>query len=323
MGQLNVFAQISYSENFDYTTSTDLISHGSWAQAQGNASNHFQISSPAINMEGYERSATNSATAVKVTGNASNTEQEYVAFPAAISTGDMYCSFLINVISALTTDDYMVAFSPSTTAATYAGGRLFVKSNGTNIAFGIHADLGGSPQAITGYTYDLNTTYLIIMQYSFIAGTNNNTLSLYVISSLPTLTSGSTYPQPTPTLGPETATGGDMADILNFSMIAHSSSMSAYLDVIKVASAWSDLFPVTTNIEKRTQTELISMYPNPAEDIVYFSKPVSVTLMNTEGKILTSRNNIESFETKGLTSGVYILKCNIDNAFEYKRIVVK
>jgi uncharacterized protein YcgL (UPF0745 family) len=68
---------------------------------------------------------------------------------------------------------------------------------------------------------------------------------------------------------------------------------------------------------------LVAVYPNPAEELIHFSKPVSVSMMNLEGKVLFSKNNIESMEVNNLTKGLYLLKCTLDDAVEYKRIEVK
>ena len=59
----------------------------------------------------------------------------------------------------------------------------------------------------------------------------------------------------------------------------------------------------------------ISFYPNPARSIINFEKEVAdVSLLNLEGKVVLTDENIKQIDISNLAAGVYILK--IENTFQ-------
>jgi hypothetical protein len=114
-----------------------------------------------------------------------------------------------------------------------------------------------------------------------------------------------------------------MGDIIRIALVGHSASVNTTIDGIQMASSWSALFPLTAVVEKSGQAELISVYPNPAEELIHFSKPVSITVMNMEGKVLGSKSDTDFIEVNTLKKGIYMLKCSVNDVVEYKRIEVR
>jgi hypothetical protein len=54
--------------------------------------------------------------------------------------------------------------------------------------------------------------------------------------------------------------------------------------------------------------EGLKMYPNPATDMVYFSKEISFQIFDLTGKIIFTANQTQSINIQGLSKGVYFVK---------------
>jgi hypothetical protein len=52
----------------------------------------------------------------------------------------------------------------------------------------------------------------------------------------------------------------------------------------------------------------LKMYPNPATDMVYFSKEISFQIFDLTGKIIFTANQTQSINIQGLSKGVYFVK---------------
>lgn len=66
----------------------------------------------------------------------------------------------------------------------------------------------------------------------------------------------------------------------------------------------------------------ISVYPNPAKDIVYFSKQIdSICLYNLQGELILSSTFKDNIRMGGLPPGIYMLKLIIDDRIISKKIV--
>ena len=85
---------------------------------------------------------------------------------------------------------------------------------------------------------------------------------------------------------------------------------------------WSDgtpvteleVFPQVTGIDGPI-TPVISFYPNPAYSSIYFEKEVAnLSLLNLEGKVVLTGENVQKINISNIATGVYLLK--IDNTFQ-------
>ena len=93
-------------------------------------------------------------------------------------TGSVYASFMINVDSATTSGVYFFHFAPENSFNYRA--RVYVQNDGTdNLAFGISK--GANTAVYTPFNYSLNTTYLIVVKYTFNpTTTNDDTVKLWI-----------------------------------------------------------------------------------------------------------------------------------------------
>ena len=113
-----------------------------------------------------------------------NTGQDIVApLPGAVNSGTLYLAMLVSISSANATGDYFAHFTQSA-GATQFYGRVFVRSSGSNIQFGLMKNAGGSPN-YANELFDLNTTYCLVLKYAFntLASTSDDAADLYVFKA--------------------------------------------------------------------------------------------------------------------------------------------
>gem|GEM_PF-609532 len=221
-------AQILMDENFAYPVGT-LLSANGWTSHSGAGTLSPTIVSPGLSYTGYPL---NGGLAVQTLGNG---EDNNVTFDAQTS-GSIYTALLINVTSASTTGDYVFHMGANPLGSDFKG-RLFVQKDASNnLRFGVTKAAGYlTTGAWTGYTYSMATTYLIIMKYTILSGTANDTVELWVNPA----TSGA---EPTALLTALDPTGTDAFNIGSVAIRQGSSTPLAIIDGIRVANTWTKLF---------------------------------------------------------------------------------
>jgi plastocyanin len=101
-----------------------------------------------------------------------------------VRSGNVYASFLMNVSAANATGDYFFAFLDSALNATNYRARAFIKSSGSGYRIGVSKS---GATGVAGYTStDLvfGTTYQIVIKYSIISGTANDSVKIFVNPTL-------------------------------------------------------------------------------------------------------------------------------------------
>jgi len=168
-------------ENFNYPSGTPITSVG-WTAHSAGGTNTIVTSSPSLTMTGYAGSGIGNAVALTTSG-----EDDNRSFPVQ-SSGSVYAAFLVNVSDASTdpAGGYFFHLGPDPISTTFRG-RVFIKKDASNnVAFGISKALTTSTDIVfTPFSYSLNTTYLLVVKYSIVDGATNDTVSLFVGTSVP------------------------------------------------------------------------------------------------------------------------------------------
>lgn len=315
----SIFSQTLFVEDFNYNVG-DLLTSKGWVVSSG-TTNPLTVVAPGLTFSGYP--ASGNACELKTTG-----EDDYKSF-TAVSSGSVYLSFLIKVISAQATGDYFIALSPSSTQTNYYM-RTHIKSSGNGFLIG----LSKSNELTGGYIYgktvlNFNKTYAVVVKHTFLgtpADSTNDPEQVYVFdtsfpTSEPTTAEIANYVQ---------STKSDPKD-LGYITLRQGTSTAApdlIIDGLRVAKTWStitDIKNVTENIP--TQFELSQNYPNPfnPETSIKFSIPkesnVSLKIYDVLGnEVATLVNEVKqagvynvNFNAKNLTSGLYIYKLQAVN----------
>jgi hypothetical protein len=86
-----------------------------------------------------------------------------------------------------------------------------------------------------------------------------------------------------------------------------------WIDHVVVAKSY--IGPISTNlstgINEPNASKTISMYPNPANEIVKFSKTIKdVAVLNVFGQIVLQAKNTASISTEGLQEGLYVIQAD-------------
>ena len=218
-------AQLLLEENFNYTGA--LTSNG-WTAHSVPGQSTITTATGSLSYTNYFSSGIGNMAIVDTAGEDINKTFTQV------DTGSVYVSFLANVQKAKTTGDYFLHIGPTTIGTTFRG-RVFVKlETGTNkIAFGL-SKFTNTPD-YTAFNYDLNTTYLLVLKYSFLTG--DDSVYLYVNP----LINGAVQ---APLLSNSVA-GNDLANAGSIALRqgAYANDGKVQVDGIRVGKTWKDILP--------------------------------------------------------------------------------
>ncbi|MDI6802650.1 MAG: T9SS type A sorting domain-containing protein [Bacteroidota bacterium] len=222
------WGQLLLDENFDYPAGDSLnVLHGWVVQPTASYVNTIKVVSPGLTYSGYI-SALGNAAKVDTTG-----QDLYKTFTSQTS-GSVYASCLVNFTKTTTTGDYFFHFTESAGSTNFRA-RLFVKRDASdNVAFGLQ--FGSTASSVyTGFSYAMNTTYLVVIKYKFVGGTLNDTTFLFVN---PTLAGN----EPSPTLTASNSADTDFSGVaaVNLRQGAAANAPRLSLDGIRVATSWAD-----------------------------------------------------------------------------------
>ncbi|AXG68401.1 hypothetical protein KORDIASMS9_00616 [Kordia sp. SMS9] len=211
------FGQV-LEENFDYgMTGGDLtaVSGGAWVQHSGSTGPVQYVATPSLTMAGYPSSGIGGHVAF------SGTSQDVNRAFTGISTGTVYGSALVNVVSA-GSGNYFMHFNTSGFRA-----RIGARDDGNGgVEFGIGTS--SSTLAYTTTPYSLNTTYLLVFSYEIATGVSN----LYVLSAV----------TPTePAMPDATSTGTTGTAITSIAFRQSSNIPSVLVDGVRVAENWTEI----------------------------------------------------------------------------------
>lgn len=218
-------------ENFSYTSGT-LLSANGWTAHSGAGTNSVTVVSPLpVTYPGYSSSGIGNEVSLTTTG-----EDVNIGYTST-TTGSIYASVLVNVTSAGLTGDYFFHLSPTSGATTGAfSGRVFVKRDASNnLAFGVSK---GSTSTISysTFTYSLNTTYLIVLKYTFNSGSTTDDVASLFIN--PTLNSSEPLPLLTST---DASTDAAALAAVELRQGTAANAPALKLDGIRVATTWADI----------------------------------------------------------------------------------
>jgi hypothetical protein len=217
-----------FEENFDYTAGDSLTWHG-WICHSSCQTNRQYVVTPGLTYAGYPSSGIGNADTVRTTG-----QDVHKCFTAQTS-GTVYYAFLTKIATATTGGDYCMHLGEGCTGtySTNFWARVYFKINGSNqLAFGL-TKYNETPVTYTGFNYSLNTTYLVVVSYTFNTGsTTDDSISLWVNPAC--------APQPTADLT-VTATGKTDATNITSVDIRQGSGFVLKVDGIRVALNWTDV----------------------------------------------------------------------------------
>ncbi|PKP38578.1 MAG: hypothetical protein CVT98_04975, partial [Bacteroidetes bacterium HGW-Bacteroidetes-15] len=148
-----------------------------------------------------------------------------------INSGSVYAAILVRVSAATATGDYFLHFTQS---GTTFKGRLWAKTSGTGVAFGI-AKSGTTPAVNYSGEYALDTDHLIVMKYTFNSGTTSDDIVELIIN--PTV--GDAEPAATVVASDNTTTDATSLTLFGLRQ-ASGNAPTLHVDGIRIATTWAD-----------------------------------------------------------------------------------
>jgi len=223
--------QLFLKDDFDYPSGDSLRAHN-W-NLTGSTVNTIMVSSPGLSFAGYAGSDVGNAVTLVSTGQDLNR-----AFSSSDSVGSVYASFMVSV-SAAQTGDYFFHLIQKPVAANVFAGKVFVRrtANG-NLAFGISKR--SNLAVYSDSSYSLNTTYLLVLKYTFNSGSStDDQVSLHIYRN------GMPLDSP-PDVGPVTDGMADAAslDFAGLRQGAASSAPTLHIDGLRISAHWDVPTPI-------------------------------------------------------------------------------
>ncbi len=271
-----VYSQL-LEENFDYTADQNLTSNG-WTAFSSSGTNPITVNNGGLVYTDYVNSDIGNAALLDNDG-----EDVRKTFSSAVSSGSIYVSFLVNVTTNHSTisEEYVLHLRSGTTAFA----RFWIDYENPNIAFGLSQTKSTSAHVKTSFNYARNTTYLIILKYSFVSGTLNDEVSMWIKSSgVP----DSEVNAGSPDLGPITTTDesgstSDPSDIDNIALRQSNPNQNVIIDGIRVATSWSQA-PLPVELTSFTATvndNLVTLNWSTATEVNNYGFNVERTAVET------------------------------------------
>lgn len=237
------------TENFDYTAATNLQSNG-WSSHSAAATNPIQVVSPGLSWSLTPYRANNVGNAAGVNNTGSDENRNFSSYP---NSGNVYLSFLTKVQAPganevfLHLGQYTNTTTPVFTSINGAfRARTFVASaNGAGankFRLGLSFNSGTLANDTTAHL-DTSKTYLVVVKYSFISGTLNDQVSLFLFEDGDNIA----LEPATPTIGPLTGSQADADFIQLVALRQFNANQRITVDGIVAQTSWDMLATNTWN----------------------------------------------------------------------------
>ncbi len=241
-------AEVLLNEGFNYPAG-DLYGQGGWLQSN-NKTNPIQVTSDILAHEGYA-----SGNSVRLKPNDSQDQDCQKPFVAdngdgtytGITDGPVYVAMLVNVQN-VTDQIYFTAFGTTNSSNTIKDGVSFTGPYGATFVVPSSTEgkytLGigkntSSPSATSSKELDYNTTNLVVLKYTAIPGTTNDTFEAWInpVAGIA---------EPTPELSATVNQGDPTRGIASFALCQATGSVKKSPEMlvgpIRIATSWSELW---------------------------------------------------------------------------------
>lgn len=323
-------------ENFDYPTGAPLRDHG-WNAHSAATTNPITVSATGLSLGTTAYFGNNIGKAALVNNTGSDENRPLSAYR---DSGSVYASFLVKTTGAITTDgsgyffhfvQYSDTASPVFTAISTAHrARTYITTGSTPATFRLgltfnSATVPSAPGIDVTNDLDTNKTYLVVVKYTFVAGADNDQVSLFVFQDGDSIR---TEPA-TPTLGPFGGTAADVSIIQGVALRQYNAAQRVMADGMIVRDAW-EMQPANTTGQNEWFSLHTSIYPNPLTNgRLFISTPNSaianLELLDVHGKKIWQSMSTEdgSIELPTLPAGLYLLHIEQAGKNAYKRLVIR
>lgn len=228
------FTQTLLEENFDYPADDSLSRHN-WTAYSGADKEPIKVANFGLSFPGYALSNKGNAALI----NPQNATAEDLSHSfTSTNTSSVYASFMLQATDASgSTTGYDIHFNAGTAVACVG-----IRKIAGKLKFALAKRSSGT-FTIANTDYQLNTTYLVVLKYTFNPSTNtDDEVSLYIFDS----TAPQSEPS-TPVIGPLSVDADAVSNQLKeICLRQFSTAQNIIIDGIKVSKTWSDItLPIT------------------------------------------------------------------------------
>ncbi|MDW7988455.1 MAG: hypothetical protein RMJ65_07135, partial [candidate division WOR-3 bacterium] len=256
---ITVIAQVfPWVENFEYIAGTS-VGYNGWSPHSSSGANPILVVEPGLTYSGYVSSGIGNAAKIDTTGEDVN--RTYTSQ----TSGTIYAAFMVNIDAATAGGDYFFHLSTNPLSTTYFDGRVYVKKDASNnLAFGLSKRT--ETAIYTDFVYSLNTTYLVVLKYEIVSGTQNDKVSLFIFSS------GVPPTEPvTPTIGPLSPANADPTNIGSVALRQGTAANAprVIIDGIRIATSWLDALGIQPGVATQLAITSVNNGVNPSVNIPF------------------------------------------------------
>lgn len=328
------WAQVTlpHYDGFNYPNGSPLGGQGGWVN--NNTGDSVLVAAGNLSYPGFAASSGNK---IKFDGAGMDPTKRF----DSTTSGTVYYSFLVKVTSVgslNTTGGYFAGYYNTTTGTT-TGAPVWTRLDGTSFDFGISARITTPVSWST--IKSLDSTYLIVASYTFVAGDNNDSAKLWI--NPPASTFGRTAPEPT-VAAVNTTT--DLASVVRFMIRQDAATLTPFIemDELRIGTRWADVTPASGStyvIGKNAgavprEFRLEQNYPNPFNPAttikfaIEATKDVSLKVIDVLGRevallvnqTLAPGTYSVKWDAGSFPSGVYFYTVRAGGAQETRRMIL-
>lgn len=254
------YCQNLFVENFNYPVLESLDNIGDWRLESVNTPYKVSIKNPGLNYSGYLGSGIGNCASIYCHDDGNI----YYKTISSRNSGSVYLSYLFRVdsLSASATHGYNICLDESDGATNLNTKTTIKRLTSSTFNFGMMKS--DETPVFSSNVYNANTTYLVVVKYTFVAaGSNNDSAKLFVFSS--------GVPSSEPAVPLISSVSG--IDIDDIGEVAITNSFAAYglqgsslkIDGIRIGTSWSNTLLTNVNLQLNL-TGLIEGLYNPVSN---------------------------------------------------------
>jgi len=323
---------LPHYDGFNYPAGSVLGGQGSWVNL--NTGDTVFVVAGNLSYPGFAASSGNK---VKFDGAGRDPAKQF----DSTASGTVYYSFLLKVTAVgglTTTGGYFAAFYNASTGST-TGAPVWTRLDGSSYDIGVSTRI--SSLVSWSPLKSLDSTYLIVGAYTFVAGDTNDVAKLWINPAASTF--GKTEPAPTLTSVNNT---GDLASVMRFFMRQDAVTLTPFIemDEVRIGTKWADVTSASGStyvIDKDAgvtprEFRLEQNYPNPFNPTtnIRFSilgtNAVSLKIRDVLGRevatlvdqTLAPGTYTAKWDATSYPSGVYFYTVRAGNTLETRRMIL-
>ncbi|HCQ14019.1 T9SS type A sorting domain-containing protein [Flavobacterium sp.] len=247
---------------------------------------------------------------------------------ASQTANTVYYSFLLNVTdlaaTTSTTGGYYMGLVQGTSSS--FGSTLWIKKiDATTFNIGTNARTTAANTVFSSTAYNVNTTYLVVLSYTFNAAAGDDVAKLWVNPTI----GGS---EPTALASHTNAGGSDLTSVSRLLFRQGSATDTPFLqiDEVRVGLTWNDVTTTTAPLAVGENTiSGLNVYPNPVKNGIFYittdaNAERTVTVFDIVGKqVLNTTTSESAINVANLNSGVYMVQITEEGKTATKKLVIR